>query len=74
MADPLDVKFAPTNASKPNYKEDNVVVITVESNPKPSWNLTATSVCHGDNSSCTDLNLNSTSEENYHISVVIKQV
>lgn len=74
MADPLDVKFAPTNASKPSYQEDNMIVISIESNPAPSWNLTANNVCHGDNSSCTDLNLNSTSEENDHISVEIKQV
>ena len=75
MAEPLDVKFGPTNSSEPNYTEYNIVVITIESNPAPSyWNLTATTVCHGNNSNCTELTLDSKSEKNDHISVEINKV
>jgi len=77
IAEPLDVNFGPTIASEPNYKEDNMVVITVESNPPPSsWNLTATNVWFGNNSNCTELKLYSTMEtmEMDHISIEIKRV
>ena len=73
MTESLDVKFGPT-ISKLNHKDNHTVTITIESNPKPSWNLTATAVCHGENSSCSNLNLNSESKESDHLSVDMKQV
>ena len=74
MAEPLDVKFGPT-ITMLNHKDNHTVTITIESNPKPSsWNLTATAVCHGENSSCSNLNLNSESKESDHLSVDMKQV
>ena len=71
MSEPLDVKFGPTNASPPHYTKDNhSVTITFESNPAPtSWSLTASPVCHGDNSNCSDINLDKANNQNDHISV-----
>ena len=78
MTKPLDVKFGPKQSSDPKYSENNSVTITIESNPKwTTWNLTATTVCHGDNMPCTDSFLNSTNyekEKEDHILVEFKKV
>ena len=73
MAEPLNVKFGPTN-SKLNHKDNHTVTITIESNPEPSWNLTATAVCHGENSTCDELKLSSKNNASDHLTVEMKPV
>ena len=71
MAAPLDIKFGPTQANI-SYGDNQSLVVSVESNPAPtSWTLTAINVCHGHNSSCSNLTLTSDSDHltDDHLSV-----
>ena len=73
MAEPLDVKFGPT-ISKLYHKDNHTVTITIESNPKPSWNLTAMHVCHGENSTCSEIKLSIENNTSDHLTVEMKPV
>ena len=71
MAAQLDIKFGPTQANI-SYGDNQSLVVSVESNPAPtSWTLTAINVCHGHNSSCSNLTLTSDSDHltDDHLSV-----
>ena len=74
MAEPLDVKFGPIYPSKKVDRKDNhTVTIIIESNPEPTfWNLTATAVCHGENSTCDEIKLSRENNTSDHLTVEMK--